>query len=391
LKHAREMQTIAVAAISARAMAEAAASDGFKVVALDLFGDIDTRRAASRWLPIGTPGSLHIEAASVLAALRRLAKEGEGGDLVVGWIAGSGFEGEPDLLEQGAAVLPLIGTAPDAVRRLRDPATFFGFLAARVMPYPQVLLQPPEDPAGWLTKDARGCGGWHVRHAPWSMDEPPTSHHYFQREMPGLPMSATFIANGRDVHVLGFNEMSVRRFGMRPFVFCGAIGPVPVPEDIASRVTSIARTLTVEFELRGLCSLDFMRDGEAIGVLEVNPRPPASMSLYRWPAGTPGLMQAHLRACLHGELPSTPSRTQGTQDTEGIEIVFARRLMELDAAAAQQLAAWPGIRDVPGAGQRFDIDDPLCTLTASGTSANEVRARLNESRERLLQSLETLA
>ena len=382
------MQTIAVAAISARAMAEAAANDGFKVVALDLFGDADTRRAASRWLPIGTPGSLHIDAASTLAALRQLAEEGEGSDPIVGWIAGSGFEGEPDLLAQGAAVLPLIGTAPDAVRRLRDPASFFGFLRARVMPYPQVLLEPPEDPAGWLMKDARGCGGWHVRHAPWSVEEPLSSHHYFQREMPGRPMSATFIANGREVHVLGFNEMTVRRFGARPFVFCGAVGPVLVPENIAMRVTEIARALTAEFELRGLCSIDFMRDGDAIGVIEVNPRPPASMSLYRWPAGAPGLMQAHLRACLHGELPAMPAHAQ---DMEGFEIVFAQRPLQLDTAAARQIAQWPGIRDIPCAGQRFDIDDPLCTLTASGTSADEVRARLGESRERLLQSLETSA
>ena len=382
------MQTIAVAAISARAMAEAAANDGFKVVALDLFGDADTRRAASRWLPIGTPGSLHIDAASTLAALRQLAEEGEGGDPIVGWIAGSGFEGEPDLLAQGAAVLPLIGTVPDAVRRLRDPASFFGFLRARVMPYPQVLLEPPEDPAGWLMKDARGCGGWHVRHAPWSVEEPLSSHHYFQREMPGRPMSATFIANGREVHVLGFNEMTVRRFGARPFVFCGAVGPVPVPENIAMRVTEIACALTAEFELRGLCSIDFMRDGDAIGVIEVNPRPPASMSLYRWPAGAPGLMQAHLRACLHGELPAMPAHAQ---DMEGFEIVFAQRPLQLDTAAARQIAQWPGIRDIPCAGQRFDIDDPLCTLTASGTSADEVRARLGESRERLLQSLETSA
>jgi len=386
------MQTIAVVAISARAMAEAAASDGFRVVALDLFGDVDTRRAASRWLPIGTAGSLQIESESVLAALRTLAREGEegeDGEPVLGWIAGSGFEGEPELLEEGAAVLPLIGTAPAAVRRLRDPADFFGVLAAHVIPFPQVLLQPPEDPAGWLMKDAHGCGGWHVRHAPWSMDEPPSSHHYFQREMPGLPMSATFIANGRDVHVLGFNEQTVRRFGTRPFVFCGAVGPVPVAEDMARRVTAIARMLTAEFELRGLCSLDFMRDGDAIGVLEVNPRPPASMSLYRTPAGSPGVMQSHVRACLHGELP--PPVPSHAQDVEGIEIVFARQPLQLDAAAAQRLAAWPGIRDLPEAGQRFDIDDPLCTLTASGSNAQQVRARLSEGRERLLQSLETKA
>jgi predicted ATP-grasp superfamily ATP-dependent carboligase len=112
------------------------------------------------------------------------------------------------------------------------------------------------------------------------------------------------------------------------------------------------------------------------------------MSLYRWPEGTPGVMQAHLRACLHGELPSTPLPAQ---DIEGIEIVFARQAIELDAPAADRLAAWPGLRDVPAAGQRFDIDDPVCTLTASGTSAEQVRDRLNEGRERLLQSLETHA
>lgn len=385
----REMQTIAVAAISARAMAETAASDGFNVVALDLFGDADTRRASSRWLPIGTPGSLRIDTASTLAALRKLAAERESGEPVVGWIAGSGFEGEPGLLEQGAAVLPLIGTAPVAVRRLRDPAAFFGFLTARVIAYPQVLLEPPDDPTGWLMKDAHGCGGWHVRHAPRSVEEPLSSHHYFQREMPGVPMSATFIANGHEVQVLGFNEMTVRRFGARPFVFCGAVGPVPVPENIAMRVTGVARALTAEFELRGLCSLDFMRDGDAIGVLEVNPRPPASMSLYKARAGSPGVMQAHLRACLHGELP--PPVPSHVQEVEGIEIVFARQPLQLGAAAAQRLAAWPGIRDLPEAGQRFDIDDPVCTLTASGSSAQQVRTRLNEGRERLLQSLETKA
>ena len=51
--------------------------------------------------------------------------------------------------------------------------------------------------------------------------------------------------------------------------------------------------------MRGWCSLDFMRDGDTIVVLEVNPRPPASLSLY----AQPGLIDAQLRACLHAELP----------------------------------------------------------------------------------------
>ena len=387
------MQTIAVAAISARAMAEAAAREGFQVVALDLFGDVDTRHAAALWLSIGAPGGLQIDSARALSALRMLAREGEGGMPVSGWIAGSGFEGAPDLLEQGAAVLPLIGTAPAAVRRLRDPASFFGYLAAHAMPFPRVRLQPPDDAAGWLMKDAHGCGGWHVQPAPGARDALPTPQHYFQREMAGQPMSATFIANGRDVQVLGFNLQSVRRFGTRPFVFCGAIGQVPVAPDMASRVTAIARAITQEFDLRGLCSLDFMRDGDAIGVLEVNPRPPASLSLY---PGPPGVMQAHLRACLHGELPApapapAPVSADEAQEVQGFEIVFAQQPLALDRAAAQHLAAWPGIRDVPAAGQRFDIGDPVCTLTAQGSHPQQVRERLDADRTRLLQSLETPA
>ena len=39
---------LVVAAVSARMLAEAAARDGYAVVALDLFGDVDTRRVSQR-------------------------------------------------------------------------------------------------------------------------------------------------------------------------------------------------------------------------------------------------------------------------------------------------------------------------------------------------------
>ncbi len=381
------MQTIAVAALSARAMAEAAARDGFKVVALDLFGDVDTRRVAARWLPIGAPGSLQIEPATVLAALRQVAHEGGHGAPVLGWIAGSGFEGDAALLEQGAGLLPLIGTAPTAVRRLRDPAAFFGFLAAQGMPFPPIALQPPADPAGWLQKDAHGCGGWHVQRAPWSCDAAPSSRRYFQREMAGEPMSATFLANGHEVQVLGFNAQNVRAVGSRPFVFCGVIGPVPVPPDMARQVTAVARAVTVQFGLRGLCSLDFMRHGDTIGVLEVNPRPPASMGLYHGAHGVPDLMRAHVQACLHGVLPQAPAPSL---QVAGFETVYAPRPLALDTAAARRLAAWPGVHDIPQPDQHFGTGDPVCTLSAHGGNAQQVRAHLDAAREALLQSLENL-
>ena len=116
------MPTLAVAAVSARMLAETAARDGYAVVALDCFGDLDTRRASRSWRDIGSRDSgLRIDAGRTLAALREVAAQGD----ALGWIAGSGFEGEPQLVEQGAALLPLLGTAPAALRRLRTPRVFF--------------------------------------------------------------------------------------------------------------------------------------------------------------------------------------------------------------------------------------------------------------------------
>ena len=333
-------------------LAEAAARDGIEVIALDLFGDADTRRAAAEFIPIGEAHGLRIAPARVLAALARIARRGD----AVGWVAGSGFEGLPDLLAEGAALLPLIGTPADAVRRVRDPAAFFGFLAAREIGHPPTSLQPPPEATGWLVKDAAGCGGWHIRRATDAHLAAQSPRHYFQREQPGIAMSATFIGNGCDAVVLGFNRLRVGPVAGQPFVFCGAVGPVALPAAVSARVVSAVRAITAEFALRGLGSLDFLLDGGRVDLLEVNPRPPASIALYRHLP----LMTWHLRASRGGELPPTapPHRS-----IAGHRIVFARRSTVLGAVGARLLAEAGDAHDLPAADTRFEPGDPVCSVS----------------------------
>lgn len=373
---------LAVAGLSVRMVAEAAAHEGFGVIAMDVFGDADTRRASLQWQRIGPPGGLRIEPASVLASLKALAARGG----VLGWAAGGGFEGLPDLLEQGAAVLPLLGTPPAAVRRVRDPATFFGFLERRGIAHPEVRWSQPAE-AGWLLKDSRGSGGWHIRRAAASAHPVLPAHHYAQRETAGVPMSVTFVANGCEARVLGFNELIVRELAGRPCVYCGVVGPVPVPAGVAAGIGGALQALAAEFSLRGLGSLDFMRDGDSWGVLEVNPRPSASLFIY---AGRtdPGIVHAHVRACLHGELPSPLPLPTPRQPVSGNEIVFARRPLVLDAAAIDRLAARPQVHDVASAPTAFEAGEPVCSVGASGNDAGDVRRRLEAARLDLLRELE---
>ena len=385
------MTVLAVAAVSARMLAEAARAEGFDVIGLDLFGDADTRSVCAEWWAIGTPAPMHIDAELLLTALAALARRGG----VTGWIAGSGFEGRPELLERGAALLPLIGTPAAAVRRVRDPQVFFGVLDAEGIAHPAVRMTAPADAAGWLSKDAQACGGWHIRHAVAACGAPAAEpQRYFQREVQGTPMSATFIANGSEACVLGFNRLIVRRFGARPYVFCGAVGPVALPEGVAGRIVAAVRTLAAAFSLRGLGSLDFMFDGDDFGVLEVNPRPPASIALYARDASRleqPGLVAAHLRACLEGALPPGLGYGVGGPGPErvrGTEIVFASRPMQLDEAAAQRLAARPACHDLPFGAARFEAGDPICSVSACGADAEHVLALLTRGREAVIRSLE---
>jgi len=376
---------IAVAAISARLLAEAAMREGHEVVAaLDLFGDADTRRASARWQGIGAPGSFHVDAARLLAALAD-ARDLHAAEL---WIAGSGFDGAPDLLERGATVLPLAGTTGAIVRRLRDPRGFFAVLAAHGVPHPPVCHAAPVPAEGWLTKDLAGCGGWQVRRTTdadagaWT----PAPGRYFQRETDGMPMSLTYLANGRDAVALGFNRLLVARVGVFPFVFRGAIGPVPLAPAPAAAALRCLRELVGAFELRGLGSLDFMLAGETIQVLEVNSRPPASLALYPEVGPGVGVLSAHLEACAEGALPLAPAQPVMLR---GHEIVYARTPLELDAAAAARLAAWPGCHDLPHAGARFAPGEPVCSVETAGTDAAEVQGRLERTRDALLASLET--
>lgn len=354
------MPTLVVAALSARWLCEAAVDAGYRVVALDVFGDVDTRRIAAGWQPIGRPGTLRIDPARVLAGLREARLDGR----VTGWLAGSGIEGLPDVLERGAALLPLLGTAPQDVRRVRDPLSFFAALREHGIAYPPTRFLPPPQLHGWLIKDARGTGGSHIRPAEHYDDAQPLGpSEYFQQLVDGTPMSATFIGNGEDAAILGFNALIAQRHR-----YAGVIGPVPLAAEPARVVAQAVRGLTARFRLCGLGSLDFLLSGDRVAVLEVNPRPPASLALYR--ALQP--LQAHMRA-LAGELPVLPAdrgRPRGTQ------VYFAPARGEIDAAASQALAAMTDCHDVPSPGTRFDPGDPVCSVSAEGDDVDAVREAL---------------
>ena len=359
--------TVVVAGLWARPLAESALQGGWRAIALDPFGDADTRRASIHWESIGDAASFTITPALVERALRRAAHIPG----VIGWIAGGGIEAHPGLLELAIPGLPLLGMDAAAVRRVRDPRIFFRELDVLGLDHPEVAFAPPATSRGWLLKHPGGSGGWHIRAA--SGREPPSAGSYYQRLRKGVPMSALFVADGQGYRLVGLNRLLVRPLGRLPFVYHGAIGPV-ADEALKQRVDRALAQLVPAFALRGLASLDFIAHAGRAWLLEINPRPSATMLLHAhaWPGG---LLQAHVRA-VRGELPPTPATHP--PGLRGCLTVYAAQDCRVPPALAAALDRTPHCHDVPAADTRFAAGDPVCNVSATGEDADAVLAALEQ-------------
>jgi predicted ATP-grasp superfamily ATP-dependent carboligase len=134
-------------------------------------------------------------------------------------------------------------------------------------------------------------------------------------------------------------------------------------------VQAICAHLAAAFGLRGVFGVDVVWDGARPWVVEVNPRPVASLETIEAVHGVRSFA-AHVEAC-GGRLPpagtvrclADPSRAAGKAvlyATENVQVPETRD--------------WParGIRDVPHAGERIAAGRPICTLVATGRSPEAV-------------------
>lgn len=385
--------TLIVAGLSVRALAQAAAREGWQVLGIDAFGDADTRAACADWRPIGPPGSLHIDAQALEAALQ--AWQGRPG--LRGWIAGPGLEAAPAALARAATLLPPLGMRAAAIARLRDPAHWTSTLQTLGLPHPptlpDALAEAPPDRRGWLLKAACGSGGWQVRRAlrGRGQDGParrPRPGDCWQRERPGRAASLLYVADGRQARVVAAQWQRSRALRGRPWVFDGLIGPVRLPGAAQAAAETALQALVPAFGLIGLGSLDLLVDGEAIELLEINPRASASLGLY---PELP-LIAAHLAACARAAgldapcpLPAGPRTAAEAQglSLRGSGLVEAPRPFVLSAGRATTLARWPGTHDHPMPGSRHGRGDPVCSLQLAATDEATLQAALEQGRHAL--------
>jgi len=423
---------ILVAAVSGRALAQAARRAGYRVRVADFFADDDTMAAAEKVVRL--PGSLRdgVDANRLVDALGELAGRDfaltevvGGGDAAVrhpgsrndieairdpfrdvadyperfrngsriaalcsvpsdfrddarrglqseggleALILGSGFERTPGLVDELARHFSLAGNRGDAVRRVKDPEILASDCSKIGIKHPEFSWAAPADPENWISKRVGGAGGAHVQCV---KAKTASADGYFQRRIDGQSISALFIAEGKRAHIVGFSRQWTSPTTAAPYRYGGAVRLRRFDRGDAAMIGGWLSGLTERAGLVGLCSADFIRNHDGYHLIEINPRPGSTLDIFD--AVEAPLLQAHVSAC-RGEPFDLPRFGESMASSIAYTSNSIAHFPEL---------AWPHwTADRQAAGSRLERGDPVCTVFARGPSASEarrgVRAKLRQ-------------
>lgn len=356
---------LVVVAVSGRALAQSAARSHGPVVILDAFADADTRRTGTA-VNVGLNHGIGIDGKRMLAALAQATSD-RNATIVVG----SGFERSPHWLDRMARHGRLCANDSSVVRALKDPDIVMKLLRAQGWNVPETQRMPPSTRSGWLQKRVGGAGGIHVRRAAGRKH---AAHHYYQREVDGIALSVTFLADGERAYVLGCNRLLSVTIGTLPWCHAGIVSGVSLSAGLRATLQDRLDRLVRVTGLRGLNGLDFLMVGDDAVALEVNPRPTASFELYDADYEE-GLVHWHI-ASFAGPLREFVARTERST-ARALRVVYADRDMAIPDGEV-----WPDwCRDQPGAGTSIAAGAPVLTVTADGGTPEAAQVELDRRAE----------
>jgi predicted ATP-grasp superfamily ATP-dependent carboligase len=330
-------------------IAQLAVVEGYEVVALDRFGDVDLRAIA----PAATAASND--------ELTALAADVDAHAVVYG----GGLENRPDLVRQLSHGRELLGTGPELLAAVRDPWELGAAARAAGARAPETRsvdeLPVERDSGMWLRKPQHGGGGRGVR--AWIGGRlRPTE--ILQRRIYGLSCSAVAIGDGRRAAVLGITEQLHRRSS---FQWAGNVTPPRLPGDeraeLEGQLRAVCAEVTARFGVRGAFGVDAIWDGRRAWVLEVNPRPPGGLELFG-----PGSFEAHVRGARGLGVPAAGA-PPAARCAKVKLVLFADR-----AVRAPDPGWWPTdlVHDIPHGGETIKRGGPVCTLISASGDASEI-------------------
>jgi len=397
------LRNLLVIGVDVVSLAASARRAGYRVFAVDHFGDRDLRRIChgSQSIVEQRAGkslgrfSADFDPEKLLGLTRLLLRE-EGLDAA---LLSSGLDDQPDVLSELDDLVPILGNRPEIIGRVRDKTRFFRELRSLGIRHPETALAEGLEEARERSKDigypvvvkpSTGFGGVGIRKTRDSRElerafsgaSAAGEAVLVQEYVPGTPASASLISSAMGAVTLTLNEqlLGMCEVGQpEPFGYCGNVVPLTAARAVAESCRSTAERVAAHFGLVGSIGVDMViPGGGAPSVIEVNPRFQGSLECVERVLGV-NVVEAHVEACTRGGLSVTPG--------EGPRVCTRVVLFAPQRSIAPDLERFEGTRDIPLPGAIVEKGEPLCSIVAEGVSRNSSLRRARATARRICRSL----
>lgn len=362
---------VLIAAFSGRSLAQSARRAGFRPFVVDAFGDLDTRDAAEGLRVIDGAMETGFRTKPLIAALNELSQSVP--TAPIGLVLGSGLEDKPRLVDALATRFRLLGCDARTLATCKDPKKFFALLDELAIPHPETQREPPSDASGWISKRIGGSGGRHIRDC--SGEPHAKSRRYFQKRLMGTRYSVGMLCTGGDAATSTFalSRQWTSPSPAHPYRFGGCVSQPAIDNSLSTEMIRCARELCEKLQLRGLASFDFIVAQGVPYLLEVNPRPGASLDVLDNRSGS--LFARHIAACT-----GTPIASQQNEPSPAKAMAILHADRGPTTLGDTHWPAWSADRGTPGT--FVPLDAPLATAFAEAPTADAAEAL---ARERLAE------
>jgi predicted ATP-grasp superfamily ATP-dependent carboligase len=295
---------------------------GFRVVAVDYWGDLDISNCADDLHTVlqQRPGEQLKESLDnpPCELLVDLAEKNIKEFVKVNFIlVGSGFDDRPDLWTRLSRIAPILGNSPEQLKAIRNLSKLFTIARELGINCPKTeKAKSPKEAVeiakriGFpvVLKPISGSGGFRIRFAN-DLDE--VKNHFagvagereeawVQEHVKGVDASSSIIGNGHECVVVSVNEQLIGKNKLgasTPFGYCGSIVPLAADSEVIERIKMVSSALGKKLGLVGSNGFDFViGPNNEPYLMEVNPRFQATLECIRFVTGL-NLVGEHINAC----------------------------------------------------------------------------------------------
>ena len=398
------IHNILVIGMDVVSLATSATKAGYKVYAVDYFGDQDLKRVCHESLSIvkQTPGvtcgqlSTNFNPETLLQLTMGLLKK----NAIDVTLLSTGLDDSPDVLFELNDMIPILGNHPHVIKRIRDKTKFLKELERLEILHPETAMAENIEEArkkakdiGYpiLVKPSKGFGGVGIRKAQGPkelkqafqdaslIDEKVLIQEYIS----GTPASVSLISSTTETITLTLNEqlLGVNDVGQEePFGYCGNVVPLVTTRSVMNRCKNIAERVTSHFGLIGSNGIDFVISKEDIPyVVEVNPRFQGTVECVERVLGI-NMVEAHMKTCLQGKLQTIAKKTA----------VFCTRLILFapQRSVVPDLSVFEEVRDIPIPEVIIEKGEPVCSIVIEGAHRNSSLRKTRIIAESICKSLQ---